>query len=430
MKTLHAPRVAHVLRKLDGSAWGGTEAHVAEVAPRLAELGIGGEIHAPAVEDQTREVPRLGGLPVSRFASFCPFAGPAEARRALVANAGNIASLELPVRLLESRADLAHLHTAGRIGGAVRTAMRWTKRPYVLSLHGPVLAGTDFLEPQVQRMHARVVDLGRPLGWLFGARRVLDDAARVIAFNDAEVTALRARIGARAVRMDHGVDAERLGAGSAARARARWPELGDAPVVLVLGRLSAQKDQLTAVRAFAAGAPRDHRLVLAGAETDPGYCDRVLAEAAALGVRARVHVLGNVPREDVPDLLALASVVLAPSRHEAFGLMALEAWAAERPILFARRHGLGDVADRFARWGRAGAAELTSRFVVPEAADEGAWSAALSALLADASSRATIGALGRELVRARFCWSRVAGELAGLYLTVLDERVQTRSRAS
>ena len=108
----------------------------------------------------------------------------------------------------------------------------------------------------------------------------------------------------------------------------------------------------------------------------------------------------------------------------------LEAWAAERPILFARRHGLGDVADRFARWGRAGAAELTSRFVVPEAADEGAWSAALSALLADASSRATIGALGRELVRARFCWSRVAGELAGLYLTVLDERVQTRSRAS
>lgn len=429
MRTLGAPRVAHVLRKLDGGAWGGTESHVAEIAPRLAELGIGGEVHAPALRADGA-VTSLGGLPVSRFSSFCPFAGPRAARQALVANAGNIASFELPLRMFESRAQLAHLHTAGRIGGAARTAMRWTNRPYVVSLHGPVLAGTDFLAPQVERMHAEVVDLGRPLGWLFGARRVLDDAARVIAFNDAEVEALRGRIGDRAVRMDHGVDAARLGAGSAARARARIPELGDAPVVLVLGRLSVQKDQVTAVRAFAAGAPRDHRLVLAGAETDPGYTSRVLAEAGALGVRDRVHMLGNVPREEVPDLLALSNVVLAPSRHEAFGLMALEAWAAGRPILFARRHGLLDVAERFARWGGEGASELASRFLVPADADARAWGAALRALAADGATRAGIGAAGQRLVDARFTWARVAGELATVYLSVLEEQVRPRSRAS
>lgn len=422
-----ATLVAHVLRKLDPAAWGGTEAHLAAIGARLRGLGIEGEVHAPVLEGtDTRGADRAVGLPVRRYQAFCPFVGPAEARRALVQNAGNVASLDLVRAMGRSEAQLAHLHTAGRIGGAVRTAMRWTGRPYVVSLHGPVLTAPEFLGPQVERLLAPVVDLGRPLGWALGARRVLDDAARVIAFNDAEVVALQGRIGGRAVRLDHGVDATRLGSGDVARARARWPELGDARVVLVLGRLCAQKDQVLAVRAFARGAPKDNLLVLAGAETDPGYRARIEEEAARLGVRERVRLLGNVPPEHVPDLLARARVVLAPSRHEAFGLMALEAWAAGRPILFARRHGLADVADRFERWAGPGARELGARFTV-RGESEAAWAPALAGLLADEDTRHEIGARGRALVATRFTWARASEALAEVYDDVLAER---RGRAT
>src|SRR5262249_33740041 len=162
-----------------------------------------------------------------------------------------IASLEEPIRLLLDRGlSLAHVHTLGRVGGGVRTAMRLTGRPYVLSLHGPVLARRDFVAEETARRQKGLWDLGRPLGLLLGARRVIDDAARVIVFNDDERAALSARVGSRALRMDHGVDEARFGGIDPEVARARFPELGEGRVVALAGRLDAAKNQLLALRAF------------------------------------------------------------------------------------------------------------------------------------------------------------------------------------
>jgi glycosyltransferase involved in cell wall biosynthesis len=382
----------------------------------MLPLGVQGEVHAPSGPARSEGLDP--SIPLRRYASFCPFLGPSERRRALIASSGNIVSLDLVPRLaLDSGIALAHLHTQNRIGGAARTAMMLTGRPYVVSIHGPLLAQPELVAADTARRTGGLRDIGQPFGLLFGARRVLDDAARVICFNDDEHRALEARIGARrAVRMDHGVDAERLASGDAARADARFPELGSAPLVTLVGRVCAQKNQLLAVRAFAAGAPRDHHLVFAGAETDPGYRATVLAEARALGVAERVHFLGNLDRErGVPDLLARSSVVLVPSTHEAFGLAVLEGWASARPVLFAASSGLKDL-------GRAAGEGVP----MIDASDVGAWAGALRRYLTEPELRAAEADRGRRLVRDRFSWDTVVAKLADLY----EEVIAASPRAS
>ncbi|MCX5744228.1 MAG: glycosyltransferase family 4 protein [Proteobacteria bacterium] len=327
-------------------------------------------------------------------------------------NAGNLATLHEPIRLLRDR-DLAlvHLHTAGRIGGAVRTAMRLTGRPYVISIHGPRFAGGEFLAADTARRLAGLVDLGRPLGALFGARRVFHDAARVLCFHREERDATAALVGDRAVWMDHGVDRVRFAAGDVDRARARWPELGDAPVVLLVGRLCEQKNQRLAIEAFAVGAPPTARLVLAGAQTDHGYLETVLATARQAGVADRVHILGNLAPSAIPDLFARAALVLAPSLHEAFGLVVLEAWAASRAVVFARRAGLADLADALGPTAPALAG-----------LDVASWAEAIRVRLSSPRQRQVEAAEGAALVARRYSWDRVASRLADIYGEVLAER--------
>ena len=402
-------RVAHVLRKYDASEWGGTETHVCEVTRRLGRFGFDAEVHAPAGPtsgDGALEVPLV------RYRAFLPVLGVRKSRRALYSNAGNIASFDEPLRLLrDGTTDIAHLHTMGRIGGAVRTAMRVTRRPYVVSVHGPFLANREWLEADTRRRMKRVIDLGKPIGLLFGARRVVDDAARVITFNEEERRAIAERIGDRAVRMDHGVDEARLSSGDLERARARWPELARGKVIALVGRLCGQKNQLLAVRAFAGGAPADHQLVLAGAATDHGYRERIEREARRLGVQDRVHILGNLDsRTEVPDLYALAELLVVTSSHEAFGLIVLEGWASGTPVLFPRHSGMADIADAL------GHDEAVLPSLEPEA-----WAGAIARALADDGMRRANVDAGRALVRRRYNWDTVAEKLADLYETVLEE---------
>lgn len=413
-------RVAHVLRKYDPEQWGGTETHVVAVASRLRSHGWEAEVHAPhGPTAPDRMLP--SHVPLARFHSFCPFVGPADKRRALYANAGNIASLDEIAALARDRSlTLSHVHTGKRIGGAVRTAMRLTGRPYVVSVHGPMLAEPTLVSEDTRARLDGLWDVGKPLGWLLGARRVLDDAARVICFNADEHGALLDRVGRRAVRMDHGVDRGRLGSGSTGRARERWPELGDAPVVALLGRMAAQKNQLLAVRAFARGAPAGCRLVFAGAETDRGWRDLVEGEARSLGVRERVHFLGNLdPSVEVPDLLARADLLLVPSLHEAFGLAVLEGWAAGRAVLFARHSGLADIAGRL----RDDSCTLPSL-------DEHSWADAIARALARPEQREAWAQNGLTLVEERYSWDVVTRALVELYAEVVDENQSRRAGAA
>jgi glycosyltransferase-like protein len=149
---------------------------------------------------------------------------------------------------------------------------------------------------------------------------------------------LRDGWGIQATVIPNGVEAHRFlaAAGPAARvARRRWrTRLGR--YVLAVGGIEPRKGSLDLLSAYALlhrDVP-DLRLVVAGGETLFDYRDYRAewdCRAARLGVAP--VVLGPVPHDDLPSLVAAASVFAFPSTKEGFGLAAMEALAAGVPVV-------------------------------------------------------------------------------------------------
>jgi phosphatidylinositol alpha-1,6-mannosyltransferase len=192
-----------------------------------------------------------------------------------------------------------------------------------------------------------------------------------------------------------------------------WPSA--APLLVTVGRLVERKG----VRWFVdevlpplVERVPDLHYAIAGS----GPEDMPIRETARRrGLDGRVHLLGEVPEDEKWALLRRATVVVMPNvpvpgDAEGFGIAALEAAQAGRPLVAADLEGLRDaVIDR-----RTG--------VRVPAGDAAAWTRALATLLA----RATLaGALGRRAARgvaAHFDWDRIARRYLEVYRDALECR--------
>src|ERR1051325_9531452 len=97
--------------------------------------------------------------------------------------------------------------------------------------------------------------------------------------------------------------------------------------VLAVGGIEPRKSSLDLLRAMAELG--DRRLVVAGGETLFDYrAYRAEWEALAVELGVRPEVLGPVPHDDLPALVAGAAAFAFPSIKEGFGLAAMEALAA------------------------------------------------------------------------------------------------------
>jgi len=179
-------------------------------------------------------------------------------------------------------------------------------------------------------------------------RFFLSRTDHLIAVSEAVGENLRALLGtdARVTVIPNGVDA-------AAFVDGRWPdralvrrELGlpeDVPVAVCVARLSAEKNVAGFVEASAlvdagGGAAAHARFVIVG---DGPEREALARQIEAAGLRDRVMLLGA--RSDVPALMRAADVVCVPSKVEGFGLVAVEAMAAGRPVVATRVGGLTEV---------------------------------------------------------------------------------------
>jgi glycosyltransferase-like protein len=142
---------------------------------------------------------------------------------------------------------------------------------------------------------------------------------------------LRTGWGIEAAVIPNGVDYERFATTSADTRQVWRDRLGR--YVLAVGGIEPRKGSLDLLEAFA-GLRSDVRLVIAGGETLFDYRDYRAeweARAAALGVHP--VVLGPVPDDELPALVAAADVFAFPSTKEGFGLAAMEALAAGVPLV-------------------------------------------------------------------------------------------------
>ena len=146
--------------------------------------------------------------------------------------------------------------------------------------------------------------------------------------------------------VENGVDAERFAprrhddpAVLAARVRAGLPDR----YLLVAARLEhPQKNHLRLLAAFAQSAAcSGYGLALAGG--DWGARRLIEEEIARRGLQARVRLLGFVSDADLPLLVSGAAAVAMVGLHEGFGLPALEALAAGRPVVASTTGALPEV---------------------------------------------------------------------------------------
>jgi glycosyltransferase involved in cell wall biosynthesis len=201
--------------------------------------------------------------------------------------------------------------------------------------------------------------------------------------------------------LPNGVDLARF---ERARPRAESRrELGipaDAPVLLVVGELTGRKDAMLLVERAPSLAARFPGLVilLAGAGREE---ERLRGRAAALGVSAAVRVLGF--RDDVPDLLAAADVLVHPARVEGFGYAVAEAMAAGVPVVATDASSLPELVD-----------DERTGLLFPSG-DGAAMERAVARYLADPDLRARHGAAGREKAHAEFDFERRLAELENVF---------------
>lgn len=172
--------------------------------------------------------------------------------------------------------------------------------------------------------------------------------------------------------------------------------------VVAAGRMVPQKGFDVLLRAFAEVVRRvpDAELVLVG---DGPSANDLRALTSELGIAGSVVMPGAVRHADMPAVLALASVVAIPSRHEGMPLIALEAAAAGRAVVATPAQGLADVV-----------VDGATGMLVPRE-DPAALADALTGLLGDPARAARQGAAGRAMVTERYSLAAAADAYDVLY---------------
>jgi phosphatidyl-myo-inositol alpha-mannosyltransferase len=177
----------------------------------------------------------------------------------------------------------------------------------------------------------------------------------------------------------------------------------DARNVLFVGRLEPRKGVDRLIRAVA--IVQRHiggvRLVIVGDGPD-----RAALESLARDERVDAVFAGQIADHDLPAYYRAADLVSSPALGgESFGIVLLEAMAAERPIVATRIDGYARLVDG------AGCARL-----VP-AGDVGALAREIAVLLEDAPLRHQLGRAGIAFART-YDWSAIAQHLESIYAGV------------
>jgi glycosyltransferase involved in cell wall biosynthesis len=235
--------------------------------------------------------------------------------------------LSRTLRSLVGSIDVAHLHACRNLPVAAAARILAKARiPYVVSPHGTA--------PLIERRF-----LAKQIFDATAGRGYLEGAARVLAVSEAERAQLKALgvADSRITVLPNPIDLREFAPlPEGARFRQRHG-LGDAPLVLLLGKLTPRKGADVALRAFEKIGRGDARLVIAGSDMGSGLAKGDFKDGA------RVMHVGVLEGRDRLDALAAADVVVYPSKHEVFGLVPIEALLCGSPVIVCNDSGAGEI---------------------------------------------------------------------------------------
>lgn len=180
--------------------------------------------------------------------------------------------------------------------------------------------------------------------------------------------------------------------------------------ILSVGALAGDKGTMDLVEAsmIMHSQGRQHRLVLAGPELSA--FTQWFEDSGAIDCDW-IERRGFISDEEKAGLFRAADVFALPSRTESFGIVYLEAWANDLPVIGARAGAVTEVV-------KDGVDGLLAPFGEPHALAE-----AIARLMDSTELRSSLGAAGRAKVEARFTWDAVLARVSAAFEEVLGVRV-------
>lgn len=361
-------RVLHIAETIQG----GVGTYLNQVVPlQLTDFGAENvKVVAP-----TDHLVQIGNVPAGCIESF---SRPTRSAKSLLAMANAVRSA-----VKTFRPDLIHVHST--FGGAiVRMMYGWrAKRPRLI--YCP---------------HGWAFDI-YPAGW---KRKVVETVERLLAPLCDRIVAVSGREAEQGLRI--GVAPSRLctilNALSPVSPTPEGPGWDDHRLkVLFIGRLDRQKG-FDLVDAAVAGLG-DRVCVRAAGSS-------IVGDQTAAPTSDNVELLGWLTPGRIEAQLAACDMLVAPSRWEAFGLIALEGMRAGRPVVATNVGGLPEVVE-----------DGVSGILIPPE-DVLALREAILALGADNGARKAMGNAGRQRFLAHFTISRLQDEILSLYRETLQGR--------
>jgi len=362
----------------DTDNWAGTESHILDLATALRERGTDAAIACPPrspLATRAGEIP-LVPLHINTLVD----------RRAI----------RQLVRLLKTgRADVLHAHNGRtQLHGALAVA---------IARRGALVWTQHFIAPH----HAQVG--GRKAALMKRVHRAVN--ARTHGFIAISGVVKRAMIerneapAKRIIVVPNGIaDPRNAKLEDAASVRARYGVASEAPLVVSLCRLEAEKEVGTLLKAWTkvAGKRPDARLIVGGR----GAMHRELQkqiESSNIGESAQL--VGFV--EDALSLLNAADIFAHPAPAEPFGLVFLEAMALGRPVVACNGGAAPEIVN-----------DQSGILVTPR--DDAALARALGGLLNECARAQKLGKAGRARFETHFTRAQMAEGTVAVYREAVE----------
>lgn len=183
--------------------------------------------------------------------------------------------------------------------------------------------------------------------------------------------------------------------------------LPEEKIVLFVGRLVYEKG----IHVFVNAIPKvlsqiNAKFVIVG----NGYMKKSLSDlAAAMGLAHKVVFTGFVDDESLKNLQKCADVSVVPSLFEPFGIVALEAMAAETPVVVSNIGGLAEIVEH----------DITGIKVYPDNPDSLAWG--IKRILLDEEYAERIKKNAYKKVREDYNWDKISQQTKTVYKEVLGD---------
>lgn len=305
------------------------------------------------------------------------------------------------LREVVGRSDVVHIHALwDEINHRAAVEARRARKPYVIRPCGqldPTCLAQSGLKKQLY------------LAWRM--RRNLNGAAALHFTSAGEAELTRPlRLAPPALVESNGVDlAEFETLPARGSFRARYPQIGERPLVLMLGRIHRIKGLDLLLPAFARMGVEEAVLALAGPD-DEGYQATLEAQARELSIEHRVIFTGMLRGAERVEALADADLFALPSYHENFGIAVVEALAAGTPVV------VSDQVQIHHEITQAGVGGVTPTQVAPLAAELHRW-------LSDGELRHRAAKGSPPFVWSRYNWKDIARRWVGHYNTLIPPAV-------